>query len=153
MDQFSGGQGAFHFRSSALGPELRSAERLLNWDLLNVCSTLSASTCVFFHILFYWLWCDQHVGFAAFFEWSPRASRSASPTLPSCAALPCWSPWFSLRSTSGGTLRTTSRRKTAAGTAGKAAKMTMSSFILHYTPTQTRSPSPGSLLSFFFPLK
>lgn len=24
MDQFSGGQGAFHFRSSALGPELRS---------------------------------------------------------------------------------------------------------------------------------
>lgn len=46
MDLFSGDQGAFHFRSSALRPELRSVRLTLR-----LLSTLTI--CVFFYIPLY----------------------------------------------------------------------------------------------------
>lgn len=50
---------------------------------------------------------------------SSRASRSALPTSPFCAASPCWSHWSCRQSTSGEMLRTASQRKTVAETASK----------------------------------
>lgn len=46
-------------------------------------------------------------------------SRSASWSLPWCAALLCWWHWFSLLLTFGVKMKTGSQRRTVAGTAGK----------------------------------